>query len=337
MTARCPFCEAVHPTAAGPERTGERLDCPCGATTLLRAPNAEPETSVRRNMIAANKILGLSVLGGFIYLVGWTVHRISAALNVSLDPGARTTTSYVLIYLVGVVSTAAFARFVWGPSLWDHVARYWTKRKRALMGFAATSAMTMLVASALAFLMLILLGTPIWSAAVLQSVSLRRVTISDPSWIGAMLVAIVEEVTFRGIIFNYLRLGTGPWKMPQALVGSALIFGLAHQVRGPLYLFSLQDIPMLVGLTLLGVLLAVAYAVSGSLACAIGIHTGLLWVNILGGRTHLAGWLWLRVSSAGGGSTDLRAQPWVWALFDGLTVGCWFARRWLRRFAAVED
>ncbi len=286
--------------------------------------------SARRNIIAANKILGLSVLGGFIYLVGWTVHRISAALNVSLDPGTRTTTSYVLIYSVGVVSTAAFARFVWGPSLWNHVARYWTKRKRALMGFAATSAMTMLVASGLALLMLILLGTPIWSPIVLQSMSLRRVTIFDPSWIGAMLVAIVEEVTFRGIIFNYLQLGTGPWKVPQAVVGSALIFALAHRIRGPLYLFSIQDIPMLVGLTLLGVLLAVAYAVSGSLACAIGIHTGLLWVNILGGRTHLAGWL-VR------GSMDLRAQTWVWGLLDGLTLGCWFARRWLRRFAAVED
>ena len=287
-------------------------------------------------MIATNKILGLSVLGGFIYLVGWTVHRISAALNVSLDPETRTTANYVLIYLVGVVSTAAFARFVWGSSLWVHVARYWTERKRVLMGFAVTSAMTMLAASALALLMLILLGTPIWSAAVLHSFSLRRVTISDPSWIGAILVATVEEVTFRGIIFNYLRLGTGPWKMLQALAGSALIFALAHRVRGPLYLFSLEDVPLLVGLTLLGVLLAVAYAVSGSLACAIGIHTGLLWVHLLGGRTHLAGWLrvsrWARRSSM-----DLRTQPWVWALLDGLTLGCWFARRWLRRFAAVED
>jgi membrane protease YdiL (CAAX protease family) len=198
---------------------------------------------VRRNLIAGNKILGLSVLGGFIYLVGWTVHRISAALNVSLDPGTRTTTSYVLIYLVGVVSTAAFARFVWGPSLWDHVARYWTKRKQALMGFAVTSAITMLAAGALALLMLVLLGTPIWSAAVLHSFSLRRVTISDPSWIGAMLVAIVEEVAFRGIIFNYLLLGTGPWRMPQALVGSALIFALAHRVREPLSLFSLEEVP----------------------------------------------------------------------------------------------
>ena len=47
MTARCPFCEAVHPIPAAPEAMGQRLHCPCGATALLCAPNTEPETSVR--------------------------------------------------------------------------------------------------------------------------------------------------------------------------------------------------------------------------------------------------------------------------------------------------
>ncbi len=43
MTARCPFCEAVHPIQAGP---GHQLVCHCGATGLLCAPNTEPATSV---------------------------------------------------------------------------------------------------------------------------------------------------------------------------------------------------------------------------------------------------------------------------------------------------
>ncbi len=47
MTARCRFCEAVHPIPAIPDPTGQRLDCPCGAKGLLCAPNTEPETSVR--------------------------------------------------------------------------------------------------------------------------------------------------------------------------------------------------------------------------------------------------------------------------------------------------
>ena len=47
MTARCPFCEAVLPISAIPAPIGQGLDCPCGATALLCAPNTEPETSVR--------------------------------------------------------------------------------------------------------------------------------------------------------------------------------------------------------------------------------------------------------------------------------------------------
>ncbi len=43
MTARCPFCEAVHPIQAGP---GGQFTCPCGATALLCVPNTEPATSV---------------------------------------------------------------------------------------------------------------------------------------------------------------------------------------------------------------------------------------------------------------------------------------------------
>ena len=46
MPARCPFCEAVHPVPA-PDPVGRHLDCPCGATALLCAPNTEPEISVR--------------------------------------------------------------------------------------------------------------------------------------------------------------------------------------------------------------------------------------------------------------------------------------------------
>lgn len=44
MTARCPFCEAVHPL--GSLLNGEQIDCPCGAVAILCAPNTEPDTCV---------------------------------------------------------------------------------------------------------------------------------------------------------------------------------------------------------------------------------------------------------------------------------------------------
>ena len=45
VTARWPFCEAVHPIP-GPESVGRTFDCACGAVALLCAPSTEPETSV---------------------------------------------------------------------------------------------------------------------------------------------------------------------------------------------------------------------------------------------------------------------------------------------------
>ncbi len=41
-----PQAEAVHPIPAIPDPVGRQLDCPCGATALLCAPNTEPETAV---------------------------------------------------------------------------------------------------------------------------------------------------------------------------------------------------------------------------------------------------------------------------------------------------
>ena len=49
MTARCPFCEAVHPVPAEP--IGQELDCSCGATAWLCAPNTEPATGVRMDAL----------------------------------------------------------------------------------------------------------------------------------------------------------------------------------------------------------------------------------------------------------------------------------------------
>jgi len=44
MSARCPFCEAVHPLP--PESLCQRLACPYGADAFLCAPKTEPATAV---------------------------------------------------------------------------------------------------------------------------------------------------------------------------------------------------------------------------------------------------------------------------------------------------
>ncbi|VVM08337.1 CPBP family intramembrane glutamic endopeptidase [Methylacidimicrobium tartarophylax] len=128
---------------------------------------------------------------------------------------------------------------------------------------------------------------------------------SDPAsfaaWLGrGLLVALSEELLFRGIFFTILLRSLGP--LP-GLLASALLFCLAHYLHaapdetgGPLTLFSGWKLlsahlaPILSfswfdlqGLLLFsaGATLATAYLVSGALWLPIGIHA--LWVTLLYG------------------------------------------------------
>ncbi|WP_018291234.1 CPBP family intramembrane glutamic endopeptidase [Verrucomicrobium sp. 3C] len=126
-------------------------------------------------------------------------------------------------------------------------------------------------------------------------------------WIGrGMLIALSEELLFRGIFFTTLRRGLGPFL---GLLASALLFCLAHYLRagptaaeGPLTLFTGWNLlsahlaPILSfawldprGLLLFsaGAALAAAYQVTGSLWLPIGIHA--LWVAILYGLEAQSG------------------------------------------------
>jgi membrane protease YdiL (CAAX protease family) len=271
------------------------------------------------------RILWLIVFGTVFFLAAWGSHAASAI--VSLPAGVRATVDYIIVYAFGLAISAALVRYAWKSSPWD---AWSTLRWRGILaGFAVTLTATFLAAAVVENLVLILLGTPLYSSAVWHALSWRRVTIFDPSWIGVILVAAVEELIFRGVLFNYLLYGPSRWRVVRATLMSSVIFALAHSLRDPLAWFTMDKAPLLFGLTLLGVLLAIAYFSTGSLACSAGIHAGLAWIGLLNGRTHLDGLLrgnWLM-----GASKDLRTAPMVWALFIVLMVACRLAGRRLRR------
>ena len=271
------------------------------------------------------RLLWLIVFGAVFFLAAWASRAGSALMNLRGD--VRATIDYIIVYAFGLAISAALVRYAWKSSPWDA----WTtfRWKGILAGFAVTSTATFLAAAAVENLVLILLGTPLYSSAMWHALSWRRVTIFDPSWIGVILVASVEELIFRGVLFNYLLYGTSRWRVARATLISSVIFALVHNLRDPLSWFTVDKAPLLLGLTLLGMLLAIAYVTTGSLACSAGIHTGLAWIGLLNGRTHLDGLL--RGSWLMGASKDLRTAPVVWALFIVLMVGCRLAGRKLRR------
>lgn len=107
-----------------------------------------------------------------------------------------------------------------------------------------------------------------------------------------VVVSVLEETLFRGAVFGGLR-RVLYW--PFALIISSLIFALTHflkraDITGPVHWFSgfvllpkLFDfhtfIPEFLSLTLVGVLLCLAYQRTGNLYFSIGLHGG--WIFVL--------------------------------------------------------
>ena len=267
------------------------------------------------------RILWLVVFGAVFFLAAWGSRAGSAIVN--LPTTVHAIVDYVIVYTSGLAISAALVRYAWKSSHWSTAAWSTIRWRGVFTGFAVSLTVAFLAAAVVENLVLILLGT-VWPA-----LSWQRVTISDPSWAGAILVAAVEELIFRGVLFNYLLYGTSRWRVARATLISSLIFAFAHNLGDPLSWFTLHKAPLFLGLTLLGMLLATAYFNTGSLACSAGIHTGLAWIGLLNGRTHLDGLLrgnWLM-----GASKDLRTAPMVWVLFIVLMIACRLAGRRLGR------
>ncbi|HTA31440.1 MAG TPA: CPBP family intramembrane glutamic endopeptidase [Candidatus Cybelea sp.] len=130
----------------------------------------------------------------------------------------------------------------------------------------------------------------------------------------AAVVAILEEILFRGAIFGALRKA---WNWRIALLVSSMIYAIVHFLAKadlpgpvtwtsglrllPLKLTGFGDLPTLIpgffNLTLAGVLLGLAYYRTGNLYFSIGLHAGwIFWLKSYGVLTSPITssntWLW---------------------------------------------
>ncbi|MDY6952228.1 MAG: CPBP family intramembrane glutamic endopeptidase [Thermodesulfobacteriota bacterium] len=76
--------------------------------------------------------------------------------------------------------------------------------------------------------------------------------------VGGLVAPVAEEIFFRGIVYGFLR----RWGMVVALVGSTLIFVLAHAIQSGI------PLTQIVG----GIVFAVAYEITDNLMVPITIH-----------------------------------------------------------------
>jgi membrane protease YdiL (CAAX protease family) len=149
-----------------------------------------------------------------------------------------------------------------------------------------------------------------------------------------VVLATTEELIFRGFLMRYLIHERTPAAIVSAVIVAALVFALLHNLTDPLAWFTPEEFPLLVGLFTLAVLLSVTYLSTGSITCAIGIHTAFLGSKVFLRRTefvdvnHPA--LMLQ------NSADLRESPLVWLLWLVMAAVIYAMRKPLRARFAVE-
>jgi len=130
----------------------------------------------------------------------------------------------------------------------------------------------------------------------------------------AIVVAVLEEILFRGALFGALRKA---FNWVAALAVSSMVYALVHfmasaQLTGPVTWYSGLEllphmlrgfsnlhelIPGFFNLTLAGILLALAYQRTGNLYFSIGLHAGwIFWLKSYGLFTRQApgpqSWFW---------------------------------------------
>ncbi len=91
--------------------------------------------------------------------------------------------------------------------------------------------------------------------------------------VGCLLAPLVEEIVYRGVLFEFLR----RWGTAVAVIASTLLFALSHGLQGGL--------PLMQGVG--GLLFALAYAREGRLVVPMVIHvagnTAIYAVSLVGG------------------------------------------------------
>jgi len=147
--------------------------------------------------------------------------------------------------------------------------------------------------------------------------------------LAAIVIAVIEEAFFRAFLLAGIRIDYGP---RPALIGSALVYAVAHILRSPAHIYlrgyyplagfqnialsaarlahPMEVLPVLIGLFLLGIVLGEAFMLTGKVYLSIGLHAGF----VIGAKTwpivvdHTAMPLWL----AGPGPVPLIAAPAAW-------------------------
>ena len=250
--------------------------------------------------------------------------RSSYSLADSRGPGEW---AFIAIALAAVL---LFSRYVARVDSLQFIARYAMQWRRTLKGFLLTFGVTMLFAAA-GYLVLAALGYVQWSQAAWENLRSDVVEKSAIALLIVLVLASVEETIFRAFLLRYLRYDDTVWVTFGAVVVSSAIFSVSHLVALSHVWHLIGMASLLTGLFLIGLLLGAVYVVTGSLACSIGVHCGLLGFKVILIRTDVINLVpdWLV-------NDDIRRAPLAWLVFLAATLAIVLWRRRLHEAFRVE-
>ena len=250
--------------------------------------------------------------------------RSSYSLADSRGPGEW---AFIAIALAAVL---LFSRYVARVDSLQFIARYAMQWRRTLKGFLLTFGVTMLFAAA-GYLVLAALGYVQWSQAAWENLRSDVVEKSAIALLIVLVLASVEETIFRAFLLRYLRYNDTFWVTVGAVVVSSAIFSVSHLVALSHVWHLIGMASLLTGLFLIGLLLGTVYVVTGSLACSIGVHCGLLGFKVILIRTDVINLVpdWLV-------NDDIRRSPLAWLVFLAATLAIVLWRRRLHEAFRVE-
>ena len=277
----------------------------------------------------------ICLLLGFIAAVGVAAEGVFQYFGSEHSLTDRSGPGQLMLFAIVIPSLLWFSWVVAGVSPLQLGARYLGEPRRVLGGFLLMYGVATLTL-AIALLILAALGRAEWSESAWEAISPRTVRRTAVALLVVLVLATVEELIFRAFFLRYLRSNDTLRVTIAAVLGSSLIFSLSHLIALPAPWYDPGKIPLLFGLFMIGVLTGTAYVATGSIACSVGIHCGLLGFKVFFRHTGLVnltpdGSWWL------GGSADLRVGPLSWLVLLAMTAAIILARHWLRRRFWVED
>lgn len=281
----------------------------------------------------------LILLAVFLAAIGGVVGGAFRLLQVPLDITSGKGPGQVVFYLLMLGGLWGFVQGVWRP---ERIGATWAAyrdpanrtRLWASLGIGwGTASLLMLVG----FGLLLVIGGATADPDALLCMKPSAVFNTLVAALVVWVLVATEEAIFRAIVQNYLR-GDGVQSRATvwaAILLSAAVFAFAHGAQWGFRWNEEGKPPLLVGLFLLGVLLALLYEASGSLLPGAGVHIALIYAKILPDRTGVVtldqAHYWYT-----GVHGDPRTGAYIWAMFALLAALAWAGRRRLHDVCAIE-